>query len=176
MIGKRWTSIPYLLYICWNINLILLLYHLRQIPEARRLSWCHDNTSLVTNQHVTGPGSYHLTQPGGEYFYSEFGHAVFILLLCSRLYLVMSIKIVHNTRDHRCRQGHMGIMCTSMLNFYPDQSGGWCGGVIRTCYIMLPTCENKYSNPTNKLPAVISSPRLTLVPSSRRQLSVSNVT
>ena len=27
-----------------------------------------------------------------------------------------------------------------------------CGGAIRTCYIMIPTCENKYSNPTNNCP------------------------
>ena len=28
----------------------------------------------------------------------------------------------------------------------------WCGGVIRPCYIMIPTGENKYSNPTNNCP------------------------
>ena len=44
----------------------------------------------------------------------------------SSLFGIMSIKIVHKTQgitDAGKDMGYQGIMCTSMLNFHPDQSG-----------------------------------------------------
>ena len=46
--------------------------------------------------------------------------------LQSPLFSIMSIKIVHKTQgitDAGKDMGYQGIMCTSMLNFNPDQSG-----------------------------------------------------
>lgn len=151
-------------------------------PEAPSLSWqyvtCHkpaqsrDKLPCIRRHLLILPEEYPL-------LFTIWTCSFYPAALLSRLYLVMSIKIVHKTQGTtdagKDTWGYHVYLNAQFLS--RDQSGGWwCGGVIRTCYIMFPTCENKYSNPTNKLPVVISSPRLTLVSSSRRQLSVSNVT
>ena len=71
----------------------------------------------------------------GVNFHSEFGHAVFIrLLLYSLLYLVMSIKIVHQTQGITDAGKAMGYHLYLNAQFL----SWWCGGMIRTCYLMFP--------------------------------------
>ena len=81
---------------------------------------CHVSQAMA--DHVTQ--SHLLTQP--LLLFRIWTCSFYPAALRSLLYLVMSIKIVHKTQritDAGKDMGYQGIMCTSMLNFHPDQSG-----------------------------------------------------